>query len=70
VNIVGIDPRETLVGNLAIKINHKGFDTKAQVWMKICDGIGEWNKVAYFSCRFFFTSYIPYCCSFKDLGKR
>jgi hypothetical protein len=25
-NIVGIDPRETLVGNLVVKINHKGFD--------------------------------------------
>jgi hypothetical protein len=26
-SIVGIDPRETLVGNLVVKINHRGFDT-------------------------------------------
>jgi hypothetical protein len=25
-NIVGIDPREALVGNLVVKINHKRFD--------------------------------------------
>jgi hypothetical protein len=27
VKIVGIDPREVEVGDLAIKIHHKGFDT-------------------------------------------
>jgi hypothetical protein len=46
VSIVGINPREALVGDLVVKINHRGFDTKAQVWMKIHDGIGKWNKVA------------------------
>jgi hypothetical protein len=52
VNIVGIDPRETQVGDLAVKINHKRFDTHAQVWIEIFDGTKKWNK-------FFFTSYIP-----------
>jgi hypothetical protein len=48
VSIMGIDRREALVGDLVVKINHRGFDTKAQVWMKIHDGIGKWNKVAQF----------------------
>ncbi len=59
VNILGIDLREALVGDLVVKINHRGFDMKAQVWMKICDGAAEWNRVAQFQCRFFFTSCIP-----------
>jgi hypothetical protein len=48
VNIVGIDPRETLVGDLAVKINRRRFDTKAQIWMKIHNGAGKSNKVAQF----------------------
>ncbi len=56
---MGKDPREALVGDLAVKINHRRFDTQAQVWIKICDGIREWNRVAQFQCRLFFTSYIP-----------
>jgi hypothetical protein len=29
VHIIGIDPKETQVGELAIKINHNGFGTYA-----------------------------------------
>jgi hypothetical protein len=46
VSIVGINPREALIGDLVVKINHKRFDTHAQVWIKICDRARKWNKVA------------------------
>jgi hypothetical protein len=46
VSIMGIDPREALIRDLVIKINHKRFDTHAQVWIKIRDIARKWNKVA------------------------
>jgi hypothetical protein len=46
VRIVGIDPKETLIRDLVVKINHRRFDTQAQVWIKIHDEIREWNKVS------------------------
>jgi len=45
-SIVRIDPREALIGDLVVKINHKRFDTHAQVWIKIRDGARKWNRVA------------------------
>jgi hypothetical protein len=48
VRIMGIDPRETKVGDMEAKIHHKGFDIQAQVWIKICDGNGEWVNIAQF----------------------
>jgi hypothetical protein len=48
VNIVGIDIRETQVEDLEIKINHGGFDTQAQVWIKIHDGTKKWNNIPQF----------------------
>jgi hypothetical protein len=48
VNIVGIDIRETQVKDLAVKINHGGFDTQAQVWIKIHDGTKKWNNIPQF----------------------
>lgn len=45
---MGIYIKETLVGDLVIKINHRRFDTHAQVWIKICNEAREWNKVAQF----------------------
>jgi hypothetical protein len=31
----GINPSETKIGDLAIKINHNGFGMHVQVWIKI-----------------------------------
>jgi hypothetical protein len=38
--VVGINPDEARVGNVAVEITHKGFYTHAQVWLKL----KEWNK--------------------------
>jgi hypothetical protein len=48
VSIVGIDPKEAKVGNLVVKIHHKGFDTQAQVWIKIRDATKKWINIAQF----------------------
>jgi len=38
--IVGINPDEARVGDVAVEIAHNGFCTRAQVWMRIRDGVG------------------------------
>ncbi len=53
VNIMGTNSKEALVGDLAIKINHRRFDRQTQVWIKIHDGAKEWKNVRQFQCRFF-----------------
>jgi hypothetical protein len=46
VHIIGIDPREAHVGDLVVKINHNGFGTHAQIWVKIHDGARGWSNNA------------------------
>ncbi len=39
VRLVGIDPDEARVGDIVIEIAHSGFYTRAQVWVKVIDGV-------------------------------
>ncbi len=43
INIVGLDPSKTRIGDIVVKITHNGFDIKAQVWMKVHDGNKAWK---------------------------
>jgi len=45
VKIVGIEPKETKVRDLALKIHYRGFETQAQIWIKIRDGTREWINI-------------------------
>jgi hypothetical protein len=38
VRLVGIDPDEAQVGDIAVEVAHSGFYTRAQVWLKVIDG--------------------------------
>jgi len=38
INILGLDPSKAKMGDIAIKASHNGFETWAQVWMKIRNG--------------------------------
>ncbi len=42
VRLVGIDPNEARVGDIAVEVAHSGFYTRAQVWLKVIDGAGGW----------------------------
>jgi len=42
VRLVGIDPDEARVGDIAVEVAHSGFITRAQVWLKVIDGAGGW----------------------------
>ncbi len=38
VRLVGIDPDEARVGDIAMEVAHSGFYIRAQVWLKVIDG--------------------------------
>ncbi len=44
--LVGIDPDEVRVGDIAVEVAHSGFYTRAQVWLKVIDGAGGWASTS------------------------
>ncbi|CAM6007904.1 unnamed protein product [Sphagnum balticum] len=35
ITIVGIDPKQARIGDIAVEIAHNGFHTRAEVWVKV-----------------------------------
>jgi hypothetical protein len=58
VRLVGIDPDEARVGDIAIEVTHSGFYTHAQVWLKVIDGARGWVSTSELQTNFYFTSYL------------
>jgi len=42
VTLVGIDPDEARVRDVAVEVAHNGFFTRAEVWLKVSDGARRW----------------------------
>jgi len=42
VTLIGIDPDEARVGDVAVEVAHSGFYTHAEVWLKVRDGARGW----------------------------
>jgi hypothetical protein len=58
VRIVGIDPNQARVGDIAVEIAHSGFYTRARVWLKVIDGARGWVSTSDLQANFYFTSYL------------
>ncbi len=58
VRLIGIDPDEAQVGDIAIEVAHNGFYTRAQVWLKVIDGARGWASTSNLQTNFYFTSYL------------
>jgi hypothetical protein len=58
VRLVGIDPDEARVGDIAVEVVHSGFYTRAQVWLKVIDGAGGWASTSELHEKFYYTSYL------------
>jgi hypothetical protein len=56
--LVGIDPDEARVGNIAVEVAHSGFYTRVQVWLKVIDGARGWVSTSELQTQFHFTSYL------------
>jgi hypothetical protein len=46
VTLVGVEPDEARVGDIAVKVAHSGFYTRAEVWLKVRDGARGWASTA------------------------
>jgi hypothetical protein len=58
VRIIGIDPDEARVGDIAVEVAHSGFYTRIQVWLKVIDGARGWALTSELQTQFYFTSYL------------
>jgi hypothetical protein len=58
VRLVGIDPDEARIGDIAVEVAHSGFYTRAQVWLKVIDGARGWASTSELQDNFYFTSYL------------
>jgi hypothetical protein len=58
VTIVGIDPEQAQVGDIAVEVAHSGFYTRAQVWLKVIDGARGWASTSELQTQFYHTSYL------------
>jgi len=56
--LVGIDPDEARVGDIAVEVVHSGFYTSARVWLKVIDGARGWASTSDLQTNFYFTSYL------------
>jgi hypothetical protein len=48
VTVVGIDPDEVRVGDVAVEIAHNGFYTCIEVWLKLRNGARGWGSTSKF----------------------
>jgi hypothetical protein len=58
VRLVGIDPNEARVGDIAVEVAHSGFYTRVQVWLKVVDGARGWTLTLDLHTSFYFASYL------------
>jgi hypothetical protein len=58
VTVVGIDPDEARVGDVAVEVAHSGFYTRAEVWLKVRDGSRGWVSISKLQTQYYYTSYL------------
>ncbi len=46
VRIVGIDPAEARIGDIAVEVAHSGFYIRVEVWLKVIDGVRGWASTS------------------------
>jgi hypothetical protein len=56
ITIIGVSPDEAQIGDITMELMHNGFYIKAQIWVKMQDGVGGWVSSARF--QYHFTSYL------------
>jgi hypothetical protein len=58
VTLIGIDPDEARVGDVAVEVAHSGFYTRAEVWLKVRDGARGWVSISELQTQYYYTSYL------------
>jgi len=60
VRLVGIEPDQARIGDIAVEITHSGYYTNARVWLKIVNGARGWTGTSELQSNFYFTFYLAY----------
>jgi len=55
--LIGINPNEAQIGDVAVEIIHNGFYTHTQVWVKIRNGTRGWESTSELQRQYHYTSY-------------
>jgi hypothetical protein len=58
ISIIGVDPGEARIGDVAIKMAHSGFYTRAEVWVKLSNGDRGWALISNFQGQYYYTTYL------------
>jgi hypothetical protein len=58
IRLIGVDPGQARVGDIAVEVVHSGFLTRAWVWLKIVDGARGWTSSSDLQTSFYFSSYL------------
>jgi hypothetical protein len=58
ITIVGIDPEEARIGDIAVEIAHNGFYTHAEVWVKVRNGARGWVSTSQLQAQYYYTTYL------------
>jgi hypothetical protein len=58
ITIVGIDPEQARIGDIAVEIAHSGFHTRAEVWVKVSNGSRGWVSTSLFQAQYYHTTYL------------
>jgi hypothetical protein len=58
ITIVGIDPEQARIGDIAVEIAHSGFHTHAEVWVKVNNGSRGWVSTSQFQAQYYHTTYL------------
>ncbi len=58
VRLVGIEPNQARLGDIAVEVTHSGYFTRARVWLKIVDGTGGWTCTSELQSSYYFTTYL------------
>jgi hypothetical protein len=58
VTLVGINPNEARVRDIAVEVANSGFYTRAEVWLKVRDGARGWVSISELQMQYYYTSYL------------
>ncbi len=58
ITIIGIDPEEACIGDIAVEITHSGFYTCAKVWVKVSNGARGWVSTSQLHAQYYYTTYL------------
>jgi hypothetical protein len=58
VTLVGIDPKVTRVGDIAVEIAHSGFHTRVEVWLRVRNGADGWVSISQLETQYYYVSYL------------